>query len=122
MLIHQKEISDLHSCAYNNWYEDFKKNCIKSHCLQIPDNVLNYLKADFFILPQECNPVETGNSSQNTKTVGETSNFDEDNDEEDEKAPSFTDFSNQIKDILKELGTYVIQKCCGVFMKFIAFF
>jgi hypothetical protein len=103
MLIHQKEVSDLHSCAYNNWYEDFRKNCIKSHCLQVPDDVLSYLRADFFILPEECKSISGSSSSQNTKVVGEASNFDED-DEEEEKAPSFTEFSNKIKDILKELG------------------
>lgn len=102
MLIKQKELSDLISCSYQNWYEDYKKNCIKSHCLQIPHQVENYLKQDFFILPKECNATKSASSS-NTKTIGESSSFSDDEDDED-AAPEFKEFSDKIVKIIEKLG------------------
>ena len=102
MLIHQKETSDLITCAYHNWYENFKKHCIKSHSLELPADVLNYLKQDFFVLPKECK-ISTSNSDQTT-TVGEASNFENDGDDDEEEPPTFPEFSNKIKRILEKLG------------------
>lgn len=104
MLIHQKEISDLLTCSYQNWHENFKKHCIKSHCLEIPENVLSYLKQDLFVLPTECKALhsDSGHSS-NTATVGETTNF-EDADEDEEAPPSFPEFSQRISKTIEKLG------------------
>lgn len=107
MLIQQKEISDLINCSYHNWYESYRKNSIKSYCLQIPADVLNYLKQDFFILPKECNLQNSIASSSNTKVIGEATNFDDDDeelDDENQECPEFTDFSNKILEILNKLG------------------
>lgn len=101
MLILQKETSDLINCSYQQWYEKFKKNCIKSHCIQIPEDVKFYLKQDLFILPKECTPVS---KSSETKFIGEASNFAEDEEEEIDTAPAFPEFSKQISDILRKLG------------------
>lgn len=103
MLIQQKELSDLVVCSYHNWYEDYKKNCIKSFCLQINQDVLNYLKQDLFILPKECNLSNTAASSSNTKTIGESSSFSDD-DEEPSVVPEFKEFSDKIVDIIDKLG------------------
>lgn len=105
MLIHQKEVSDLMTCSYYNWHENFKKHCIKSHCLQIPENVLNYLKQDLFVLPTECKILHSGQSSQSSdrKTVGEATNFDESDDEE-ETPPTFPEFSQKITKTIEKLG------------------
>lgn len=100
MLTRQKEISDLISCSYQNWYDDFKKNSIKSFILQIPAAVLNYLKQDFFILPKECQLV---GSSSDTGYVGEGTDFDEE-DSEEADTPEFPEFSKTIADTLKLLG------------------
>jgi hypothetical protein len=105
MLIHQKEISDLMTCSYHNWHENFKKHCIKSHCLPIPDNVLNYLKQDLFVLPTECKILHSGHSSDR-KTVGEATNFDESDDEE-EAPPSFPEFSQKISKTIEKLGKQI---------------
>ncbi|KAG5675293.1 hypothetical protein PVAND_005205 [Polypedilum vanderplanki] len=106
MLIQQKEISELISCSYHKIYEQFKKNCIKTYYLSIPTDVLNYLKQDLFILPKECN-LHTGLSSQteNTKFIGEASNFSDEEDDDDENVvPEFPEFSKQILEILDKLG------------------
>lgn len=99
MLTRQKEISDLVCCSYQNWYESFRKNCIKSFILPIPPEVLKYYRDEFFILPKECNPV----GSTSASFVGEETNF-EDEDTESADAPEFQDFSKQITDTLKKLG------------------
>lgn len=101
MLTRQKEISDLSNCSYHNWYETFRKHCIKSFVIPIPPNVLKYLKDEFFILPKECSPIEASSSS--SKFIGEESNFDND-DTETTEAPEFPEFSRLIKETLEVLG------------------
>lgn len=100
MLTRQKELSDLIVCSYHNWYEEFRKNCIKSFVLPIPQEVLKYLQQDFFILPKECAPV---GSSSGACFVGEESNFDDD-DTEGADVPEFPAFSKQISEVVKKLG------------------
>lgn len=99
MLTRQKELSDLICCSYQNWYEDFRKNSIKSFVLQIPAEVLAYLKQDFFILPKEC---KLGTYDE-ARFVGEETNFDEE-DSEGADVPEFPEFSKTIVETLKTLG------------------
>ena len=43
------DISDLlKPCSFQNWYDLFKKNSIRSICLPLPEDVLDYLKKDIF--------------------------------------------------------------------------
>jgi predicted RNA methylase len=114
MLTRHKEINELIVCSYHNWYEDFKKNCIKSYVLPIPEDVLKYLKDEFFILPRECLQNAT---VSNVKFVGEESNFD-DEDTETTEVPEFTEFSKQIQETLNGLGN-LSMKFFTIFMKFI---
>lgn len=100
MLTRQKELSDLINCSYQNWYEAFRKNSIKSFVLPIPSEVLNYLKQDFFILPKECAPVGCSSSAS---YIGEETNFD-DEDTEGAEIPEFPEFSKEITETLKKLG------------------
>jgi D123 len=99
MLTRQKEVSDLVTCSYQNWYDDFRKNSIKSFVLPIPAEALKYFRDEFFILPKECAPVGTSSAS----FVGEETNF-EDEDSEDTDVPEFPEFSKQISETLKKLG------------------
>ena len=101
-MLKEKEFSDLLTCSYHNWHEDYKKHCIKSHCLPIPDDVLNYLKQDLFVLPKECK-VSSSSSTSETRTVGEATNFEE-SEEEENPAPSFPEFSEKISKIIEKLG------------------
>lgn len=101
MLTRQKERSDLINCSYHNWYENFRKNAIKSFVLPIPGEVLKYLKDDFFVLPKECTPA--GGSSAGASYVGEETNFD-DEDTEGVDVPEFPAFSKEISATLKKLG------------------
>lgn len=100
MLTRQKEVSDLINCSYHNWYEDFRKNSIKSFVLPIPTEVLSYLKQDLFILPKECAPV---GGSSGASYVGEETCFDEE-DTENVEAPEFKEFSKEITATIAKLG------------------
>lgn len=102
MLTRQKEISDLANCSYHNWYETFRKHCIKSVVIPIPPNVLKYLRDEFFILPKECSLSEGSSSS---KFVGEESNFDDD-DTETTETPEFPEFSKLIQETLINFGEF----------------
>lgn len=104
MLTRQKELSDLICCSYHSWYEDFRKNCIKSIVLPIPRDVLNYLKQDLFVLPVECTPA--GGSSSSSDYVGEKTDFDDD-DTEDAGAPEFREFSKVISETIEKLGEFI---------------
>jgi D123 len=76
--------------------------------LPIPNEVLKYLKEDFFILPKECAP--TGGSSAGASYIGEETNFDDDEDTEGVEIPEFPEFSKQINSTLNKLGK--IAGCC----------
>lgn len=95
-------------CSYNYWYEDFRKNCIKSFVLPIPPDVLEYLQQDLFVLPVECTPA--GGSSSSCAFVGEKTDFG-DEDTEDAGAPEFREFSKVISETIEKLGEFV---CCFV--------
>lgn len=103
MLTRQKELSDLISCSYQSWYEDFRKNSIKSFLLQIPPEVLAYLRQDFFVLPKEC---KLGGTSSEATFVGEETNFDEE-DSTEVDAPEFPEFSKTITETLTKLGKLI---------------
>lgn len=107
MLTRQKELSDLINCSYQNWYEDFRKNAIKSFVLPIPNEVLSYLKQDLFVLPKECTPV---GGSSGASYVGQESNFDDD-DTEGTDAPEFPTFSQKINETLHKLGKLPLWMC-----------
>lgn len=90
------------SCSYQNWYDDFRKNSIKSFVLPIPKEVLSYLRQEFFVLPKECTPV---GASSGASFVGEETVFDDEDTEEGE-APAFPEFSKEIHETLKKLGKF----------------
>lgn len=56
-----------HACSIENWYEDFQDVTIPTNIVKIPQNVLQYLRADAMILPSECyteQQVENGDWSE----------------------------------------------------------
>lgn len=106
MLTRQKEVSDLINCSYQNWYDDFRKNSIKSFVLPIPKEVLKYFRQDLFVLPKECTPARSSSSSD---FVGEKIDFDDD-DTEDVEVPEFPEFSKIISETLNKLGEFPVDK------------
>lgn len=91
-------------CMFVNWYEQLKKNTIKSYVIPIPDDVLAYLRQDLVILPKECSQLH---SSEDTKTKHFNSyddQFSDDDEAEDEDLPEFPEFSKKLADAIEKLG------------------
>lgn len=82
-------------CSFDNWYGDFKKISIKSHYIDIPPDVLQYLRDDIIVLPKECQTRVEANQ------LGD--NFQED-DTEESVTPEFPSFSQLISEKLAQLG------------------
>lgn len=83
------------ACSFDNWYADFKKISIKSHCIDITAEVLQYLRDDMIVLPKEC------------QTRVESNQLGEDFLQEDTAetvAPEFPQFSRLISEKLAVLG------------------
>lgn len=82
-------------CSFDNWYGDFKKISITSHYIEIPLDVLQYLRDDIIVLPKEC------------QTRVETNQLGEDYQEDDTQetiTPEFPNFSQLISEKLALLG------------------
>lgn len=88
-----------------NWYDQLRKNTIKSYIIPIPDDVLAYLRQDLVILPKECSNL----SSSETNKVKHFNSYDDhfsDDDDEDDDAdlPTFPDFSRKLAEAIEKLG------------------
>lgn len=104
----------LETCSLRNWHTDYEKICVQTITLRIPPDVLAYLRADFFILPQECTPAAAvandtiagydNNPPDTTAVESADSTDDEEDDSARVVAPSLAAFSRQISDAIAELG------------------
>lgn len=88
------------ACMLVNWYDQLKKNTIKSYIIPIPDDVLAYLRQDMVILPKECSILHT---SETNKISSYDDQFSDDEDEEAD-LPEFPDFSKKLADTIEKLG------------------
>lgn len=52
-----------YECSFSSWYPQFRKDSLKATILRIPDNVLEYLEHDAFLMPVEA----TNTALQNDK-------------------------------------------------------
>ncbi|CAG5100820.1 Similar to CDC123: Cell division cycle protein 123 homolog (Macaca fascicularis) [Cotesia congregata] len=90
-------------CSISTWYSEFTKNSLETVVLQIPDNFLNYLEHDAFILPVEA----TDNKIRNIKWSDGSSG--QDNLTEDSAQPTFPEFSKQIQDVIDDFGAVFVK-------------
>lgn len=81
--------------SFPEWYKDFKKISIRSHIVNIPDNVLEYLKDEMIVLPKECEPTNTTNDLGDDYL---------DEDTEETVPPEFPEFSKELQEKLKVLN------------------
>ncbi|XP_063704250.1 translation initiation factor eIF2 assembly protein-like [Culicoides brevitarsis] len=94
MLERPKPLS-LKTFSFPEWYKDFKKISIRSHIVNIPPKVLEYLKDEMIVLPKECN-----------ETTHENELGDDylDEDTEETVPPEFPDFSKALQEKLRILN------------------
>lgn len=89
-------------CSFTTWYPQFCKESLEATILSIPDEVLNYLKHDAFVLPVEA----TSSTLENAEWMDGTPVA---NEEPSELEPSFPEFSQRIQDTLDEYGAVFIK-------------
>ncbi|XP_043282807.1 cell division cycle protein 123 homolog [Venturia canescens] len=93
-------------CSIFNWYHIFAKDSLEARLVRMPNEVLEYLQHDAFILPVEA----SNNISVNTEwSDGLSTNVDL-SEETEEEQPSFPNFSRRIQEIIDEFGA-VFLKC-----------
>ncbi|CAH1783543.1 unnamed protein product [Owenia fusiformis] len=93
------KIQNVQNCTFSKWYTTFKDVTIKSRILPIPDDFLEYLLADGVVLPEGASPNCPGNDSDNDNTENEMTDWDKDVPEC--KAPTFPEFEEAIRSIIK---------------------
>lgn len=107
------------ACSLANWRPTFEKITIRTVSLAIPSEVLDYLRADFFILPRECGPAHSdtdgvarfGNEAERVATsASDSDSGDESDTSHDGGPPTFPAFSAQVRQAISDLGG-------GVFIK-----
>ncbi|ELT89744.1 hypothetical protein CAPTEDRAFT_169051 [Capitella teleta] len=87
-------------CMFSEWFPTFKTLTISSRVISLPDDVREYLLADGFVLPKECE----ADSSVDVRD-GWT-----DDDEEDAERPHFPVFHESLLSAISALGGTVFPK------------
>lgn len=77
-----KECMDLRECSYVNWYKKFHKIALRSVCIPLPEEIVNYLLDEIIILPKECYARQRTTSDAGISHSGEPSVFDGNNDDD----------------------------------------
>lgn len=107
------------ACSFPAWYPDFAKVTFKSVTVDIPDDVLEYLRSrESLVLPKECSR-EWGTAGPRPDDDGDEDGGEEEgtsgwSDEEgggdEEEAPSFPAFAAAVREAIGALGGKVFCK------------
>ncbi len=94
------------ACSFPEWYEAFSKVTFPSVVLDLPEEVLSYLRSrESLVLPKECDGDWGGGQD------GEATAWPEaDEEEEEAEVPSFPDFSDRLREAFSSLGGEVFCK------------
>ena len=92
-----------YECSFSSWYPQFRKDSLKATILRIPNNVLEYLEHDAFLMPVEA----TNTALQNDKWADGSPVLDEEH--ALEAQPTFPEFSQKIQDVIDEYGAIFIK-------------
>ena len=106
-------IDDVEACSFNKWYSCFTKVTFPSKIINLPEEVVRYLKSDNgIVLPLECDSdKENQDEHDEWGDEPESDNHDKDdaNDEVLER-PSFPDFAKDVRAAITDLGGAVLPK------------
>jgi hypothetical protein len=103
-------VEDVLHCSFPRWYPVFEKVSIPSVVLPLPPPVLEYLQEDGqLVLPVECNQENRDGGEDDYEDFGET-NWDDDPTNSELHQKSFSEFSDQITEALREFGGQVFVK------------
>ncbi|CAL7937204.1 unnamed protein product [Xylocopa violacea] len=90
-------------CSFASWYREFYKDSLRATILDIPDEVLDYLEHDAFVLPVEA----TNTTLQNAEWMDGSPVLNEEQSSEFE--PTFPQFSKNIQNAIDEYGAIFIK-------------
>ncbi|XP_076620420.1 translation initiation factor eIF2 assembly protein [Colletes latitarsis] len=90
-------------CSFLSWYPQFRKNSLEASILHIPNEVLEYLQHDAFVLPVEAtnDVLENAEWTDGSPVVNEENPL--------EPQPTFPEFSQKIQDIIDDYGAVFIK-------------
>ncbi|XP_076237249.1 translation initiation factor eIF2 assembly protein [Calliopsis andreniformis] len=90
-------------CSFSSWYPQFHKVSLEATIIHIPNEVLEYLEHDAFLLPVEA----TNASLQDSEWADGSPVVDDENSLEPQ--PTFPEFSQKIQDVIDEYGAVFIK-------------
>lgn len=93
------------NCMFSKWYEDFRSVTIKSHVIDLPDEVVKYLLSDGLVLPHG----ETKGFCSDLYSDNED-DVDWDSEAKTVEEPNFDNLNAKIRDCILDLGGSVIPK------------
>ncbi|XP_054000330.1 cell division cycle protein 123 homolog [Hylaeus anthracinus] len=90
-------------CSFSSWYPQFNKNSLKATILDIPNEVVEYLEHDAFLLPVEAtnDTLENAEWTDGSPVVNEEHSV--------ESQPTFPEFSQKIQDVLDNYGSIFVK-------------
>ncbi|KAG7199970.1 hypothetical protein KM043_014398 [Ampulex compressa] len=89
-------------CSFTSWYPQFCKYALKAVMIPIPENIVQYLENDAFLLPLEVSK----SLPEDAKWADGLPVADE---ETDECQPTFPEFSQKIQDVIDEYGAVFVK-------------
>jgi len=102
--------SEVLSCALPQWYENFAKVTFDTRVLDLPDDVLAYLRGrGSVVLPVECES-ERWTPKKRNDNDEEEEDWEEEQEDEEEPQPSFPDFCQRLREAIMDLGGRVFVK------------
>ncbi|XP_076760808.1 translation initiation factor eIF2 assembly protein [Xylocopa sonorina] len=90
-------------CSFPSWYLQFYKDSLRATIINIPDDVLDYLEHDAFVLPVEA----TSTTLQNAEWMDGSPVVNEE--QSSEFQPTFPRFSEKIQNAIDEYGAIFVK-------------
>ncbi|KAM7538208.1 hypothetical protein Aperf_G00000078267 [Anoplocephala perfoliata] len=101
--------SEVLACSFDSWYPLFEDLTIDSLILDLPDDILEYIKHAPLLVPKNAIPVKA-ERDEFSDDSDEESWSDDDGSVEGFETPSFPDFEEKVNKAIAELGGEVFPK------------
>ncbi|XP_031832423.1 translation initiation factor eIF2 assembly protein isoform X2 [Nomia melanderi] len=88
-------------CSFTSWYPQFHKDSLEARILNVPNDVLEYLEYDAFLLPVEATNEPVESEVWTDSITGEEYS--------PELPPTFPEFSQRIQDVIDEYGAVFVK-------------
>ncbi|KAH9282896.1 Cell division cycle -like protein [Echinococcus granulosus] len=100
---------DVLACSFESWYPRFKKYTIKSFIMDLPDEILDYIKNAPLVSPKNAHSIKAERDGFSDDS-DDDSWSNEDGSDDELEAPSFPDFEAKVNEIIASLDGAVFPK------------